>query len=51
MTTSISLLVLIGGRADGLKILLRVENIGGETTEAQGDREHGLAPHRAFTES
>ncbi|WP_245452154.1 IS256 family transposase [Mesorhizobium waimense] len=32
--TSISLLVVIGVRADGQKILLAVKNMGGETTEA-----------------
>lgn len=32
--TSISLLVVIGVRADGHKILLAVKNMGGETTEA-----------------
>jgi transposase-like protein len=32
--TSISLLVVIGVRADGQKILLSVKNMGGETTEA-----------------
>jgi putative transposase len=32
--TSISLLVVIGVRADGQKVLLAVKNMGGETTEA-----------------
>ena len=32
--TSISLLVVIGVREDGQKVLLAVKNMGGETTEA-----------------
>ena len=32
--TSISLLVVIGVRADGQKVLLALKNMGGETTEA-----------------
>src|SRR5207244_5399974 len=32
--TSISLLVVIGVRADGQKVLLAVKNMGGESTEA-----------------
>ena len=33
-TTSISLLVVIGVREDGQKVLLAVRDMGGETTEA-----------------
>jgi hypothetical protein len=46
--TSISLLVVIGVREDGQKVLLAVKNMGGETAEGRDrDPSQGLHPQMA----